>query len=142
MSGTLLAQHNGVGSSEECCSFCGDMAECEGYAYNAVGRACLLKADFIGTFWNGGAVTRLKSSLGAGCPGFGDKQEGKDLVGASIQDWAAPDPEACCASCARRQDCRGFTFFSSRCYLKAAVTGVFANSGRISRVKVGVLGNA
>merc|ERR1711920_1108761 len=123
MSGTYLAQHDGVDSSDECCSFCDDLAECEGYSYNAANRACYLKADFIGTFWNGGAVTRLKSSLGAGCPGFDDEQEGKDLVGTLTEQWAAPDPEACCASCARKEGCQGFTFFDGRCYLKAAVSG-------------------
>merc|ERR1712061_315816 len=142
MSGTYLAQHDGVGSSDECCSFCDEMVECEGFAYSAANRACYLKGNFIGTFWNGGAVTRLKSSLGAGCPGFDDELEGKDLVGTLTEQWAAPDPEVCCASCARKEGCQGFTFFDGRCYLKAAVGGVYDNSGRITRVKAGVLPSA
>merc|ERR1712241_1259521 len=142
MSGTLLAQHDGVGSGDECCSFCDELAGCQGFSYNAANRACYLEGDFIGTSWNGGAVTRLKSSLGAGCPGFDDAQEGKDLVGTLIEQWAAPDPEACCASCARKDACQGFTFFDSRCYLKAAVGGMYDNAGRITRVKAGVLASA
>merc|ERR1712066_399813 len=142
MFGTYLAQRDGVGSGDECCSLCDDMVECEGFSYNAANRACYLKGNFIGTFWNGGAVTRLKSSLGAGCPGFDDTLQGKDLVGTLTDQWASPDPEACCAACARKEGCQGFTFFDSRCYLKAAVGGVYDNSGRITRVKVGVLPSA
>merc|ERR1712113_187117 len=94
---------DGVGSGDDCCSFCDEMLECEGFSYNAANRACYLKGNFIGTFWNGGAVTRLKSSLGAGCPGFDDALQGKDLVGTLVEQWASPDPEACCAACARKE---------------------------------------
>jgi len=142
MSGTYLRQVDGVASSEECCPFCEEMAACEGYAYNAANRACYLKADFIGTFHNGGAVTRLKTALGAGCPGFAAAQQDKDLAGQLLEDWAAPSEEACCASCSKKPGCQGFTFFDSRCYLKAAVGGTYDNAGRITRVKAGVLPSA
>jgi len=136
MSGTYLRQVDGVASSEECCPFCEESAACDGYSYNAANRACYLKSGFIGTFPNGGAVTRLKTSLGAGCSGFAAAQQGKDLAGQLLENWAAPSEEACCASCSKKPGCQGFAFFDGRCYLKANVQGTFDKAGCITRVKV------
>merc|ERR1711920_199645 len=104
---------------------------CQGFAYSAANRACYLKGDFLGTFPNPGVVTRLKTTLGAGCPRFGVSLEGEDL--------AAPIPEACCASCGSKPGCEGFAYFDGRCYLKTAIQGTYDKPGCITRVKEGSL---
>merc|ERR1711920_1210424 len=67
---------------------------------------------------------------------FEPAQLDQDLVGQLLEDdWFAPVPELCMASCARKPDCEGFVFHDSRCYLKANVEGTYDNPGRITRVK-------
>jgi len=109
------------------------MVGCEGFAH--ADKICYLKSNFLGTFPNAGVVTHLKADLGAGCPGFGAAEQDKDLIGDLIEEWAASSPEACCASCAAKEFCQGFTFFDFRCYLKTNVQGMYDNDGRLTCVK-------
>jgi len=132
MSGNLLAA-NPADTIDECCEMCEKERGCEGFAY--AGQVCYLKGEFLGTFPAAGVVTRLKANLGAGCPGFGAGEQDKDLIGDLIEDWAASGPEVCCASCAAKEFCEGFTFFNFRCYLKTNVQGMFDNDGPLTRVK-------
>merc|ERR1712060_601998 len=86
----------------------------------------------------GGAVTRITTSA-ARPDDFEPAQSNRDLVGELLEDWVAPLPELCMASCARKLECEGFAFYGNRCYLKGGVNGTYENAGRITRVKQGVL---
>jgi len=132
MSGDPLEERP-ADTSDECCGMCEEVDGCDGFVY--AGKTCYLKSNFVGTYFNQGRVTRLRADLGAGCPGFGAAEQDTDLDGELLDEWAASSPEACCASCAKKEECQGFTFFDLRCYLKNNVQGTYSNDGRLSRVK-------
>merc|ERR1719499_1708091 len=138
LSGDLLAA-NPAASRDGCCGMCEEKEGCDGFSFADADKVCYLKGNFLGTYSAVGVATQLKASLGAGCPGFEAAEQGKDLVGDLIEDWAAPSSEACCESCAKKDFCQGVVFFDNRCYLKSNVQGTFDNAGRVSRVKEGVL---
>jgi len=132
LSGDLLASKTAA-TSDGCCSMCDEMEGCEGFAFFQ--QVCYLKANFSGTFTKVGVTSRIRSNLGAGCPGFEAAEQNKDLVGDMLDDWYATRPEACCAACGRRSDCQGFAFASDRCYLKGGVTGTYAHKDCLVHLK-------
>jgi len=135
MSGILLAAR-WAATSDDCCPLCEEAAGCEGYAF--VNQLCYLKGNFTGTYYNWGVVTRLASRVvKPGCSGFAAAQQDRDLAGKLLEDWYAPAPEVCCAACTRKQDCGGFSFVNSRCYLKGDIEGTYNLLGALTRVKEG-----
>merc|ERR1711948_74057 len=101
-------------------------------------RIASLKANFSGVYHLPGVVTRITRSA-ARPADFEPAQSNRDLVGELLEDWFAPLPELCMASCARKPECEGFAFHDNRCYLKADVEETYDNPGRIAGVKRGVL---
>merc|ERR1712151_518684 len=135
MSGDLIGQ-SWAASIDGCCTLCEEAEACEGFAY--LGQICYLKTNFTGVYYHLGAVTRLTTSA-ASPDDFEPAQSNRDLAGTLLEEWFAPLPELCMASCARKADCGGFVFYHNRCYLKGNVEGFYDNSGRTTRVKRGVL---
>merc|ERR1712226_1474485 len=121
MSGDLISQ-SGAASADDCCTLCEDADACEGFAY--FGHICYLKTNFSGVYYHLGAVTRISTSA-ARPDDFEPAQSNRDLVGQLLEDWFAPLPELCMASCARKPDCEGFAFHDKRCYLKGDVNGTY-----------------
>jgi len=138
LSGSDLGQKNSTATSDECCALCEAQDGCQGFVF--LDQICYLKGAFSGTYSKAGVVSRLRSNLGSGCPGYEPAQQGKDLAGTLIEDWSAPNSEVCCAACASKAECQGFAFDGARCYLKGAVQGMYDNEGVMVRVKEGVLG--
>merc|ERR1711920_370115 len=134
MSGDLITQQ-WAATSDDCCSVCQEFDECDGFVF--FGQNCYLKRNFSGLYYHLGAVTRITSSV-AGLGVFEPVLPDQDLAGDLLEELFAPTHEYCGASCARKPQCQGFTFVSSRCYLKGGVVGTFDNAGRITRVKRGV----
>merc|ERR1712083_695077 len=133
MSGDLIAEV-GAGTVDDCCSLCRDAEGCEGFAF--IHHRCYLKANFTGTYYQFGVTSRIASSaLGQGCSSFGPVQQDRDLAGRLLEDWYAPTPDLCCASCNRKTECQGFAFANSRCYLKGDVTGTYENTGCLVHLK-------
>merc|ERR1712113_1090469 len=135
MSGDLIRQ-SWAASIDGCCTLCQEVEACEGFAY--FDRNCYLKTNFSGVYYHLGAVTSI-TTRAARPDDFEPAQLNHDLVGELLEDWFAPLPELCMASCARIPDCEGFAFHDNRCYLKANVEGTYDNPGRITGVKRGVL---
>jgi len=138
LAGELLAQSPGE-TVDACCPMCEAMAGCQGFAHFQ--GVCYLKGDFTGTFSQAGVVSRLRADLGSGCPGFSQKQAepNTDLAGVLLESWSAMQPEACCAACARQENCEGFAFLDHRCYLKGNVEDTYAHEDCVTNVKIGVL---
>merc|ERR1711920_1026584 len=119
---------------DDCCPLCRDAEGCEGFAF--IHHRCCLKANFTGTYYQFGVTSRIASSaLGQGCSSFGPAQQDRDLAGRLLEDWYAPTPDLCCASCSRKTECQGFAFSNSRCYLKGDVTGTYENTGSLVHLK-------
>merc|ERR1711920_976744 len=105
-----------------------------GFAF--IHHRCYLKANFSGTYYQFGVTSRIASStVGQGCSSFGPAQQDRDLAGRLLEDWYAPTPDLCCASCSRKTECQGFAFSNSRCYLKGDVTGTYENTGSLVHLK-------
>jgi len=134
MSGDPITQQ-WAATSDDCCSACQEFDECDGFVFS--GQMCYLKQNFSGLHYNPGAVTRITSSV-AGLSVFEPVLPDQDLAGDLLEELFSPTHEYCGASCARKPQCQGFTFMSSRCYLKWGVVGTYDNAGRITRVKRGV----
>jgi len=139
VSGSDLGQLSAE-TSDECCSLCEAQDVCQGFSF--LDTTCYLKGAFSGTYSKAGVVSRLRSDLGSGCPGYKPAEQGKDLAGTLLDDWAAPNSELCCEACASKTECQGFAFDGERCYLKGAVQGTYAHEGVMIRVKEGVLGGS
>jgi len=135
MSGDLMRQ-SFAASIDVCCTLCEEAEACEGFAY--FDHNCYLKTNFSGVYYRLGAVTHITTSA-ARPDDFEPAQSNRDLAGKLLEDWFAPLPDLCMASCARKPDCEGFVFHDNRCYLKANVEGTYDNPGRIAGVKRGVL---
>jgi len=135
MAGDLIRQ-SWAATSEGCCTLCQEVEACEGFVY--FDYNCYLKKNFSGAYYHLGAVTRITAHA-ARPDDFELAPLDHDLVGKVLEDWFAPLPELCMASCARKPDCEGFVFHDNRCYLKANVEGTYDNPGRIAGVKRGVL---
>merc|ERR1712060_455953 len=134
MSGVLIGQA-WAASIDGCCTLCEEAEACEGFAY--FGHNCYLKTNFSGVYYHLGAVTSITTSA-ARADDFEAAQSNRDLAGNLLEEWFAPLPELCMASCARNPDCEGFVFHDNRCYLKADVEGTYDNPGRTTGVKRGV----
>jgi len=128
-------------SIDDCCQLCEETSQngtnCDGFAF--ADSMCHLKADFYGTYYNGGVVSRLKKASVSACSGFTNAQQDTDLVGDLLEGWYSPDPALCCASCAKKPQCQGYVYLGDRCYLKGNVKGTYSTGGAIARVKEGVL---
>jgi len=129
-------------TSDGCCSACGEMPGCEGFAYSNQWNTCYLKGNFTGLSHNPGVVSRIKSSLAGNCSGFQAAREGQDLAGRTVIDFPSPNPQVCCLVCSRKEDCQGFASFEDRCYLKADVSGTFEKQNCQVILKEGILSEA
>merc|ERR1712127_310643 len=96
------------------------------------------KANFTGVYQKAGVASRVMVGLGAGCPGFSAAQEGKDLAGALLDSWYAPESRLCCAACSAKPDCDGFAFVDEHCYLKGSTHGTYGHDGCMVRMKAGI----
>jgi len=139
--GTEVSSHSSA-SIDNCCQLCEEANQngttCDGFTF--ADKTCYLKADFQGTYYNGGVVSRIKKSSVSDCSGFTAAQQDTDLVGHLLEEWYSPDPALCCASCAKKPQCQGYVYLGDKkCYLKGNVTGTYSNGGASARVKTGVL---
>merc|ERR1712203_1252712 len=131
MSGDLIGQ-SWAASIDGCCTLCEEAEACEGFVY--FDHMCNLKTNFTGVYYHLGAVPRLTTGA-ARADDFEPAQANSDLAGKLLEEWFAPLPELCMASCARKAYCGGFVFYDNRCYLKGDVEGTYQNAGRITHVK-------
>jgi len=137
MSGDLIAEKFAA-TIDDCCPLCEEAQGCEGFAY--FHQVCYLKANFSGTYHQAGVMTRISATaplVELGCSGFGAAQQDQDLAGTLLEQWNAAKPELCCAACAMKQECQGFTFVGDRCYLKGDVVGTYNHTGCLTLLKVG-----
>jgi len=139
LAGALLAAVHGE-TQEACCLACTTASGCEGFAYVADAGMCYLKANVTATFAKAGVTTQVRHMPASDlptCEGFGELQADRDVAGNELDQAQAISAEYCCAACRRASGCQGFTYLAENqiCYLKANITGTYANPGRVSRMK-------
>jgi hypothetical protein len=120
----------------DCSGFCSASTTCEGFAYSASSGQCQLKANLSGTFPNEGVIARMKGPATAACSRYGEPQPRKGLAGELIATKFALTPSQCCSHCSALSGCEGFSYSNElqQCYLKAKLSGTFANPASVVRV--------
>jgi len=124
--------HDTYAASEgACCGLCSEFQGCEGFVYLDEYKRCYLKAQIIGTYTQAGAIARVLLN-GNSCDGYSAAPPDRDLVGDLLSETFGLSAGECCSICSGTTACEGFTHFSQVCYLKANITGTWANPGRVS----------
>lgn len=118
-------------SEAACCGLCGATQGCEGFVYLDEWKRCYLKNNLSGTYTQTGAIARVLLNEGS-CDGFNPAPSDSDLVGDLLSTAFALSAGECCSICRGTAACEGFTHLFQACYLKANVSGVWHNAGRVS----------
>jgi len=135
ISGTLLAKIPAQ-SSDDCCSLCDDLSECEGHVFHL--DQCYLKKELGAKFFKEDAMTRVKGT----CEGFSPPLVDVDMSGELLAKVQASESRSCCTLCQSIDGCEGFVFHLDQCYLKKSLSSATAKASAVTRLRLVTTGDS